>query len=479
MARRRQNRSNKKSSSKNKPIVIKEIAIDSLAHDGRGVGRDTEGKVVFVDGALPDETVSYSELESRKKFSKGTTVEVIEKSAHRVEPKCEVFGKCGGCALQHLSADQQIIYKQQHLLENLEKIGEVTPEEEVLAPITGDAWSYRRRSRFGATFAQTKNEVRLGFRARNTHFIQPTKTCEIVDQRISNLLPDLKIVLSQLRCNENIKGVDLCVADSGLSVLIIINEFMNSDDARQLVRFAKSQNLQLRIQHDKEPEQFLFPKELDHSNDSSLLSYHFNNLDGFPDIDIAMEFAAKDFTQVNPEVNTLLVTKLLELSGLSSEDRVLDLFCGIGNFSLPLATQALHVTGVEGSANSIERANHNRDNNQFENIDFYDCDLFDETLFSDDEWLEDTPEKLANASWLNQQFDMIVLDPPRAGAINIVQHIDRFAADKIIYISCDPATLARDTKILVSQHGYILKTAGVADMFPQTAHVESIAVFER
>jgi len=197
-------------------------------------------------------------------------VEILQASSHRIEPKCEVYNKCGGCALQHLSTDQQIVYKQQQLIDNLQKIGGVNASK-ILPPIIGDAWSYRRRSRFGATFAQTKNEVRLGFRARNTHFIQPTKTCHILDQRIANLLPELKAVLSQLRCNENVKGVDLCAADSGLSALIIINEFMNSDDARRLVKFAKTNNLQIRIQHDKEPEQLLFPKEIDQTKEPKTL----------------------------------------------------------------------------------------------------------------------------------------------------------------------------------------------------------------
>jgi len=388
--KKRQKRNKHKSHSPNKPSQTKEVEIESLAHDGRGVGRDTEGKVVFVDGALPDETVRYSVLESRKKYSKGLAVEILQASPHRVEPKCEVYTKCGGCALQHLSSDQQIVYKQQHLIDNLLKIGNVIADE-ILPPIIGKAWSYRRRSRFGATYAPTKNEVRLGFRARHTHFIQPTKKCEIVDEKISAILPDLKQALSQLRCNENVKGVDLCAADSGLSVLIIINDFMNSDDARQLIKFAKAKQIQIRVQHDKETEQLIYPKDSVSSQNISLMSYQFTHLDGVPNL--TMEFAANDFTQVNPEVNTLLVNLVLELSAIKDNDRVLDLFCGIGNFTLPLAAQAEYVIGVEGAKNSIERAINNRDKNQFNNIDFYACDLFDEDLFSSDEWLEDSPSK--------------------------------------------------------------------------------------
>jgi len=476
MSLQRKKRQKQKKYSSKSSAKIEEIEIESLAHDGRGVGRNSKGKVVFIDGALPDETVRYTVIENRKKYTLGSAIEILKTSTHRIKPKCEVYNKCGGCALQHLSADQQIVYKQQQLINNLQKIGNVSVNQ-ILAPIIGDAWSYRRRSRFGATYAQTKNEVRLGFRARHTHFIQPTKKCEIVDEKISTILPDLKEVLSQLRCNESIKGVDICVAYSGLSILVIIDDFMNSDDTRQLIKFAKANKIQIRVQHDKEPEQLIYPKDPINLQNISLMSYQFTHLEGVPDL--TMEFAANDFTQVNPEVNALLVSRVLELLKLNNSDRVLDLFCGIGNFTLPLATQAMHVVGVEGAENSIERAINNRDNNQFDNIDFYVCDLFDDGLFSIDECLEGSLLKQENSAWINQHFDLIVLDPPRAGAINIVQHIDRFEARKIIYISCDPATLARDTKLLVHQHGYKLKAAGIADMFPQTAHIESIILFEK
>jgi len=455
MARRRKKQAKDKTSVTSE---IKEVRIDSLAHDGRGVGRDEQNKVVFVDGALPDETVRYATLESHKRFSKGKVVDVLKPSIYRVDPKCKVFGKCGGCALQHLSEDQQIIYKQQQLIDNLQKIGEVVPDE-ILVPIVGDAWSYRRRARFGATFAQTKNEVRLGFRARNSHFVQPTQSCDIVDTKISALLPELREVLSGLGCNDSIDGVEVCISDDTIVVVVLYDGMMLGVDSRQLAAFARQRNLQLSIKNGTEDEQVLYPEK------NIPLFYKFNNLNN--ESQIKLEFLSTDFTQVNAKVNESLVNKTLQLLDLDKTDRVLDLFCGIGNFTLPLASLSHHVTGVEGDAALIARAKHNQVINQFDNVDFHVGDLFADGSLMD-----------VDNVWINQRFDKIVLDPPRAGAAQVVQNIDRFSAKKIVYISCDPATLARDANVLVNQHGYRLATAGVADMFPQTAHVESVAVFE-
>ena len=454
MARRRKKTNNLNSVGND----VKEIRIHSLAHDGRGVGKDEQGKVVFVDGALPDENVRYEVIENRKRFAKGKVLEVLEASIHRVEPRCKVFGKCGGCSLQHLNEQQQIIYKQQQLIDNLKKIGEVGVSQ-VLPPIINKAWSYRRRARFGATFAQTKNEVRLGFRARNSHFIQPTQSCDIVDIRISALLPELKEILSRLDCNDSIEGVEICIADGHVAVVILYNGIMLGADSRALIAFAQQQNLHLSIKNDSKNEQALHPEG------PVSLSYNFNSLEG--KTNIRFDFLSSDFTQVNAKVNELLVNRVLQLLDLKKTDNVLDLFCGIGNFTLPLASQSNHVIGVEGDDALIGRAKHNQAINHIDNVDFHTSNLFIDDL-----------SNAANTVWSNRHFDKIVLDPPRAGALHIVQNIDYFAAKKIVYVSCDSATLARDANVLVNQKGYRLVATGVADMFPQTAHFESIAVFE-
>ena len=456
MARRRQSKSQSGKHNDSNSVVkkIKRVRIESLAHDGCGVGRDENGKVVFVDGALPDEMIHYKETENRKRFARGAIVEVLEPSIHRIEPRCQVFAKCGGCSLQHLSAQQQIVYKQQQLTDNLKKIGRVEAGE-ILTPIIADAWSYRRRARFGATFAQTKNEVRLGFRMRNRHYIQPTQSCDIVDTRISASLPSLREVLSKLNCNNSINGVEMCIAGETIAVVVLYTGIMLGIDSRILIAFAQQQNIHLSIKNGLEAEQPLHPKE------STALFYSFN------DLNIRLEFSSSDFTQVNARVNELLVNRVLQLLDLKKTDSVLDLFCGIGNFTLPISSQSYRVVGIEGDEALVARAKQNQAINHIDNVEFHVNNLFTDDLPS-----------FVNDTCSTQYFDKIVLDPPRTGALQFVQNIERFEAKKIVYVSCDSATLARDAKVLVNQKGYRLVAAGIADMFPQTAHIESIAVFE-
>ncbi len=441
-------------------IKEQEVSIDTLSHDGKGVGRTPENKVVFVEGALPNERVKYAPLESKKNFSTGVVTAVIEASSMRVEPKCKIFGKCGGCALQHLDPQEQILHKQQQLLDNLSKIGNVTVSpEQVLEPMTSDPWNYRRRARFGTTYAHTKKELRLGFRAKNSHYIQPTVSCDILKQQAADLLPALKTSLSQLSVVENISAVEVCDADNTMAVIIQYKGMLSSNDEKHLVEFAKQSNVQLLVDDKADSHGGL---KLMHPQQATPLFYQHSAFD------IKIEFGPRDFIQVNGEVNEQLVAQAVELLDIQETDKVLDLFCGLGNFTLPIARKAQHVAGVEGDDALIHRANHNTKLNQLHNVTFYYGDLFDQNM-----------NKETHGAWLNQSFDKILLDPPRAGAAEIVRNIDRFNASKIVYISCDPATLSRDTNILVNEKGYVLKSAGVIDMFPQTGHVESIAVFEK
>lgn len=449
MARRRRNR-------KQLDKTPREISISSMSHDGRGVGRDEEGKVVFVDYALPGEKVVFVPVENRKSFLFGSTIEVLEESEHRVDPKCEVFGQCGGCVLQHLDENVQIKYKQEQLLENFKKIGAVQPES-LLEPMTGKPWGYRRRARLGAKFVPKKGGMIVGFRERNSSFIQPTEQCEVLYSEVSAMLPALRETLEQVSCNDRLPQVEISVADNATVMILRHLETLTQNDLNILTAFAKKNDVQLFLQPGNlKTVHPLYPKNPD------ALFYEFS------EFDIKIEFLPTDFIQVNGGINDQLVSQAIELLDIQPDDRVLDLFCGVGNFTLPLARKASSVVGVEGDQALVERANHNKKLNQLSNLDFYYGDLFNEEMNSE-----------SHGNWLQAKFDKILLDPPRSGAAEMIKRLPEFGASKVVYVSCGPATLARDAGVMVNEHGYRLTYAGVIDMFPHTAHVESIAVFER
>ena len=449
MARRRRNR-------KKLDTTPREINIESLAHDGRGVGRGEDGKVVFVDYALPGEKVIYVPVMNRKSYLFGSTIEVLEASEHRIEPKCEVFGQCGGCVLQHLDENVQIKYKQQQLLENFKKIGGVQPEQ-LLPPMTGPHWGYRRRARLGAKFVPKKGGMIVGFRERNSSYIQPTNSCEVLYPEVSALFPDLRETLSKTSCNDKIPQVEISVADNATVMIVRHLETFIQDDLALLTDFAKRNELQLFLQPGNlKSVHPLYPAKPDP------LYYDFK------EFDVRIEFLPTDFIQVNGGINDQLVSKAIELLDLQEDDRVLDLFCGVGNFTLPLARRSKHVVGVEGDQALVNRAIHNREINDLEQVEFHFGDLFKEDMTS-----------TSHGDWLDQKFDKILLDPPRSGAAEMIKRLPAFGASKVVYVSCGPATLARDAGVMVNEHGYKMTYAGVIDMFPHTAHVESIAVFEK
>ncbi len=449
MARRRRQR-------KKLDLTPQEITIDSLAHDGRGVGRDAEGKVVFVDYALPEEKVRFVPVMHRKSYLFGSTIEVLEPSPHRVEPRCEVFGQCGGCVLQHLDPDKQIEYKQQQLLENFKKIGGVEPES-WFDPMTSKHWGYRRRARLGAKFVPKKGGMIVGFRERNSSYIQPTSKCDVLYPEVSDLLPDLRETLEKTSCNDKIPQVEISVADNATVMIVRHLETFLQTDLDLLTEFARRNDVVV----------FLQPGNL-----KSVHPLYPENPDplfyDFKEFDVRVEFLPTDFIQVNGDINDALVSRAIELLDINQDDRVLDLFCGVGNFTLPLARKAREVVGVEGDQALVNRAIHNKKLNNLETVDFYFGDLFKEDMTAD-----------SHGEWLQQGFDKVLLDPPRSGAAEIVRRMPQFDPSKIVYVSCGPATLARDAGVLVNEHGYRMTHAGVIDMFPHTAHVESIAVFEK
>jgi len=449
MARRRRNR-------KKLDLTPREIQIESMAHDGRGVGRGEDGKVVFVDFALPGEKVRYVPVMNRKSYLFGTTIEVLDASEHRIEPKCAVFGDCGGCVLQHLDEQIQIKYKQQQLLENFKKIGNVQPEA-LLEPMTGKHWGYRRRARLGAKYVPKKGGMIVGFRERNTSYIQPADKCEVLYPEVSAMFPDLRETLEKTSCNDKIPQVEISVADNALVMIVRHLETFVQNDLELLTEFAKRNGVQLFLQPGNlKSVHPLYPEQ------PAPLFYEFK------DFDIKVEFLPTDFIQVNAGINEQLVNTAVELLDIQENDRVLDLFCGVGNFTLPLAKRSAHVDGVEGDQALVNRAIHNRELNNLENLNFHFADLFKDDMSSN-----------SHGDWLEQSFDKILLDPPRSGAAEMIKRLPQFGASKVVYVSCGPATLARDAGVMVNEHGYRMTYAGVIDMFPHTAHVESIAVFEK
>ncbi|MBT5032249.1 MAG: 23S rRNA (uracil(1939)-C(5))-methyltransferase RlmD [Proteobacteria bacterium] len=438
-------------SRKNKRREPAEITIDSLSHDGRGVGRDVNGKVTFVDFALPGERVLYQPQRGRKDYGLGTMIEVLEAAENRTKPRCEYFGICGGCSLQHLSSEDQIAAKQDQLMSNLRKIGHVQPEI-ILPPLQRDVWGYRRKARLGVRDVEKKGAVLVGFREKNSSFVTHMSSCEVLHPNISSHIPVLAKALQQISCRKRIPQVEVAQGDNGVIMIVRHLEPLTSEDVAVLGRFAKASGVALYLQPGNlETVHPLYPEE-----GLELIYRHAG-------YDIEMIFKPTDFIQVNGSINEALITQVCETLAPQPNETVLDLFCGMGNFTLPLARSGAKVSGVEGDRGLIARANLNAKHNGLDNIVFHIGDLFAED---------------AEYAWTGQSYHKMLLDPPRSGALEMCKRMHEFAPKRIVYVSCNPATLARDADVLVNTHGYTLKQVGVVDMFPHTAHVESIAVFE-
>ena len=434
----------------------KQTTIRSLAHDGRGVGQDPEGKVVFVDGALPGETVMYQEVMQRKHHLFARTLEVLTPSEHRVDPRCPVFGQCGGCVLQHLHPERQIHYKEQQLKENFSKIGHVSPEEWA-PPLTLDSWGYRRRARLGIKYVPKKGGVIIGFRERYSSFIQPIDHCEVLLPSVSALVVPLRACLEGISCNDQIPQVEVSVADNAVVLVLRHLQPFTQVDLDALTEFAQQQDVQLFLQPGKlnsvHPLWPVSPEPLYYELAAQ---------------SIRVEFLPTDFIQVNGDINQAMVARAIEWLDINEQDDVLDLFSGVGNFTLPLARSARSVVGVEGERSLVERALANAERNGCDNIEFYVGNLFEPDMTAD-----------SHGDWLQRRYQKILLDPPRSGAAEMIQRLPEFAPERIVYVSCGPATLARDAGVLVNELGYTFEKAGVIDMFPHTAHVESIALFTK
>ncbi|WP_455217343.1 23S rRNA (uracil(1939)-C(5))-methyltransferase RlmD [Kaarinaea lacus] len=430
--------------------------IESLSHDGRGISH-VDGKVVFIHRVLPGEEVRFRYCRTRGKFDEGDVLDVIKPSSLRIEPRCQHFGICGGCSQQHIAAETQIRFKQERLLENLEKIGKVIPET-ILPPLTADIWGYRRKARLGVTYMRRDQVVRVGFRERSSSFLADLTRCEVLHPRIGEHIRELSELVVKLSIKDKIPQIEVAVGDDNVALVFRHLQAFTNEDLQLLKEYGQRNDLLIYLQPGGPDTVERLCCDSDSSDNDPQLCYRL------PDYEIELCFQPTDFTQVNAELNKKMIARALELLEPQPEDRVLDLFCGLGNFSLPLARKAGTVVGVEGDTGLVERARENARNNEINNAEFHATDL---------------NADLTQQPWYGTGFNKLLLDPPRSGAYMVVSSLPEPLPTRIVYVSCDPATLARDAGILVNEQGYRLLATGVMDMFPHTAHVESIALFQR
>jgi 23S rRNA (uracil1939-C5)-methyltransferase len=433
-----------------KPEPTLETAeIESLDQEGRGVAH-VAGKAVFVDGALPGESVRFRRTRRQRRFDEAAIVEVLRASPDRVAPRCRHFGVCGGCSLQHLDHAAQLAAKQGVVADALARIGGVEPGR-WLPPLAGPAWSYRRRARLGCKFVDKKGKVLVGFRERGSPLLADLQSCEVLAPPVGELIAPLAALVGSLDIRRRVAQVEVAVADGVTALVLRVLDDPTPADLAKLAAFEVAHGVALYLQRGGlDTVAALTPPP-------APLRY------GLPGLPAGIEFAPTDFVQVNGALNRLMVGRAIELLDPKPADRALDLFCGLGNFSLPLARRAASVVGVEGDATLVARAQANAVRNGIDNASFHAADLAAEAQ---------------QGAWARAPYDLVLLDPPRAGAREILPVAAASRPRRIVYVSCHPGSFARDAGILAAEHGYRLVAAGIMDMFPHTSHVESIALFE-
>lgn len=429
--------------------------IESLDQDGRGVAH-VEGKAIFIRGALPNEVVKYQSTRVKASYEFAETKEVIKASNQRVTPKCKHFGMCGGCALQHLDFSAQVAAKQRLLENDLHHIGKVKPEN-ILPPIFGPAWGYRHKARLRVKYVIKKDRVLVGFNEKSTPFVADMDSCEVLPPRISALIVPLQEMIAQMSIKDAIPQIELAVGEEVIVLVFRVMETPNAQDEALFKAFADEHQVQVWTQ----------TKGLDtvkpfYPLDAPQLSY------SLPEFDLKYPFNPTEFTQVNPHINQVMLRRAMQLLSPKAGEKIADFFCGLGNFTLPIARSGATVFGMEGLATLVSRAKESAAlNGLADQVDFEEANLFDMTT-----------ELLQGLG----HFDKWLVDPPRDGAMALVSALPNdgsFGPQRIVYVSCNPATLARDAGILVNEKGFRMLAAGVINMFPHTSHVESIALFER
>ena len=429
-----------------------EALIESLDHEGRGVAH-VDNKVIFIEGALPGERVEYASYHRKPRYEQAETTAVLRESSQRVVPRCPHFGVCGGCSMQHLALAAQLAAKQRVLEDALWHLARLKPEV-FYPPITGPAWGYRYRARLSARLVAKKGGILVGFHEKRSSFVAQMDSCEVLPGDISNLLPKLKTLIESLSTPNRLPQIEIALGD-GQKVLVLRHlEPLTSGDEAQLRAFADRHGIVWYLQPGGPASAHLL-----HPADAPPLAY------SLPEFGLSLRFSPTDFTQVNYGVNRLLVRRAMNLLDPRPDERIADMFCGLGNFTLPIARLGAHVIGIEGSRELVARARSNAELNG----------LSASTEFATANLFEATAESLAALG----HFDKMLIDPPRDGAVALVNALGKDAPRRIVYVSCKPATLARDAAILIHEKGYRLCGAGIANMFPHTSHVESIALFER
>jgi 23S rRNA (uracil1939-C5)-methyltransferase len=440
------------------------VIVESLDQEGRGVAHH-EGKVIFIEGALIGELVTYASFRKKASFENAVATKILKSSFARVPPKCVHFDMCGGCSMQHLDFRAQVAVKQRILEDNLQRIGKVKPEV-ILAPIYGEAWGYRQRARLSVRHVLKKGKTLVGFHEKRSSFIADMRQCEILPAKISRLLPLLAQLNEQLSIRDQLPQIEVAVGEHVDVLVLRIMQPLSPADEELLKQFADTHQVQFWTQT-KGPDTVhpFYPL------DAPALTY------SMPEFGVTMPYAPTEFTQVNSTMNRLMVSRAIRLLAPQAHESIADFFCGLGNFTLPIARSGAQVLGIEGSAALVKRAEENAaynglDKNSLslrgrvgEGVEFLAMNLFE----------MDEAELLKLG-----HFDKWLVDPPRDGAMELMRSISpESAPQRIVYVSCNPATLARDADVLVHEKGYAIKAAGVMNMFPHTSHVESIAVFEK
>ena len=423
--------------------------IESLDQEGRGVAH-VGGKAVFVDGALPGEQVSFRRTRRQRRHDEGEVIEVLRAAPERVAPRCQYFGTCGGCSLQHLENGAQLAAKSRVVAEALARIGGVTPDR-WLPPLTGPVFAYRRRARLGCKYVDKKGKVLVGFRERSSPLLADVESCEVLSRPVGGLLTELARLVGSLEIRRRVPQIEVAVGDNAAALVLRVLDEPAAVDLERLRAFEAQHGVALYLQ----------PGGLDTvrplTSPAVPLRY------ALPGLTAGIEFAPTDFIQVNGALNRLMVARAIELLDPRPADRALDLFCGLGNFSLPLALRAASVDGVEGDAALVARARANAARNGIGNASFHVANLAAASQAAD---------------WSRADYDLVLLDPPRAGAREILPMATASRPRRLVYVSCHAGSFARDAGILAGQLGYRLAAAGIMDMFPQTSHVETIALFE-
>lgn len=429
-----------------------EALVESLDNEGRGVAR-VEGKAIFIEGALPGERVEYSSFRRKPTYEQAQVVRIIKASSQRVTPRCPHFGVCGGCSMQHLEPAAQTAAKQRVLEDALWHLARLKAET-VFPPIFGPAWGYRFRARLSVRNVAKKGGVLVGFHEKRSSYVAVMDSCEVLPRSISDLIQPLKALIGSMSRPDRLPQIEVAIGDEQ-RVLVLRNlEPLTADDQQLLREFADRHGIVWYLQPGGPDTAALF-----HPADAPPLEYTL------PDFGVALRFRPTDFTQVNHGINRMLVRRAMGLLKPQPAERIADLFCGLGNFTLPIAASGATVVGVEGARALVDRARMNAElNGLADRCEFQVANLF-----------EATEESIAALG----KLDKLLIDPPREGAVEVVKALGEDAPGRIVYVSCNPATLARDAAVLVHEKGYALRGAGIASMFPNTSHVESIALFER